>query len=324
MPNLAPELEDRLLAGRAYNEDAAVLAIPPGKAIVQTTDILAPIVNDARSFGRIAAANALSDVYAMGGVPWCAMCLSFFPPCLAENDEENTIINILLGGLEIMAEAGAALAGGHTVQDEELKFGLSVTGIIDPDLVARNDGLRPGQLLMITKPLGTGILATAVKAHWDFAKESEAEIIRWSSKLNAAGAEVIRTLKLKAATDITGFGLGGHALEMARASNVSMELFAASLPLMPHTLDYALDGLIPAGTHANERFFAPYTNCASNIEKAMLSIIFDAQTSGGLLLALNEDQVAEASGMLLANGNLAAVVGRVGKAPSDGKLLFIK
>lgn len=319
----APALEQRLLAGRACNEDAAVLAIPQGKAIVQTTDVLAPIVNDARSFGRIAAANALSDVYAMGGQPWCAMSLAFFPPCLAEKDEENTLLNILEGSLEKIAEAEAVLAGGHTVQDEELKFGLAVTGIIDPDKIASNDGLRPGQTLLLTKPLGVGILATGVKAHWDYADQSEQEIIKWCSKLNIAGAEVIRRCNLTGATDITGFGLGGHALEIARASAVCIEIFASRLPLLPHALDYAQDGLIPAGTHANQKFCAKETIWPEDMDRALLSIVFDAQTSGGLLLAVSNDKLAQAREILLANGDLAAEVGFVQPERADGKRLVI-
>lgn len=310
-----------MLAGRAFNEDAAVLAIPAGKAIVQTADVLAPVVNSARAFGRIAAANALSDVYAMGGEPWCALCLAFFPPCADEDD--TTLVEILEGALETMTEAGATLAGGHTVQDEELKFGLSVTGIIDLDKIATNDGLIPGQKLILTKPLGVGILATAVKARWDYAEESEAEITRWCSKLNKAGAEVIRTLGLKAATDITGFGLGGHALEMAQASNVSIEIDAAKLPLLPHVLEYALDGLIPAGTHANQKYCEPEIICAPAVNKALASIIFDAQTSGGLLLAVNEDQIGAARSILEAHGDLSAEIGHVAKPRADGKRLLI-
>lgn len=293
-------------------------------AIVQTADILAPIVNDARIFGRIAAANAMSDVYAMGGRPWCAMSLAFFPPALAENDESGALCAILEGALEKMAEAGAVPAGGHTVQDEELKFGLSVTGIIDPQKIARNDGLKPGQTLLLTKPLGIGILATGVKAHWDFAQESEAEIARTASMLNSAGAEVIRALNVRAATDVTGFGLGGHAIEMARASGVSIEIFTSQLPLLPHVLDYALDGLVPAGTHANQKFCEPFTLCAGDIDKALLSVVFDAQTSGGLLLAVDDKQLATARKMLMAGGALAAEIGRTAPLRPDGKLLVIR
>lgn len=257
----------------------------------------------------------------MGGDPWCAMCLAFFPPY--PPDDEHILVEILEGALEIMDEAQAVLAGGHTVQDEELKFGLSVTGIIDPARIARNDGLLPGQHLLLTKPLGIGILATGVKARWDYAKESEEEIAFWCSKLNKPGAEVIQTLGLSAATDITGFGLGGHALEMARASHVAIELFCSALPLLPHTLEYALDGLIPGGTHANQKYFAPHTLCKDGVDKALLSIIFDAQTSGGLLLAVAEHQREKARAILLSSGALACEVGRVRKARDDGKMLII-
>lgn len=313
-----------MLAGRAYNEDAAVLSVPPGRAIVQTADVLAPVVNDARSFGRIAAANALSDVYAMGGEPWCAICLAFFPPCVAADDTDSTLVEIIEGGLDALDEAGAVLAGGHTVQDEELKFGFSVTGIIDPNGIAANDGLRPGQKLILTKPLGVGILATGVKANWDYAEESEAGIVRWCGKLNRGGAEVIQELGLGAATDITGFGLGGHALEMAQASNAGIEIFASRLPLLPHALEYAGDGLVPAGTHANQKFYAPHSLWPENLDKALLSIIFDAQTSGGLLLAVPEDKVGQARQILLANGDLAAEIGRVSESRPDGKRLLIQ
>ncbi len=165
-------------------------------------DVLAPIVNDGFAFGRIAAANALSDVYAMGGEPWCAMSLAFFPPELATSESDHTITAILQGSIDAMLEAGAVSAGGHTVEDDELKYGLSVTGIIKPEHIARNDGLKPGQILMLTKPLGVGILATGVKANWDHAAESEAEITTWCGKLNKGGAEVIRRLGITGATDI--------------------------------------------------------------------------------------------------------------------------
>lgn len=284
--------------------------MPTGYALVQTVDVLAPIVNDGWAFGRIAAANALSDVYAMGGEPWCAMSLAFFPPELALSENDKTLEAILQGSMDAMVEAGAVSAGGHTVQDEELKYGLAVTGIINPDHIARNDGLEPGNFLMLTKPLGIGILATGVKAHWDYAEESEKEIIRWCSRLNNGGAKVIRELGLKAATDITGFGLGGHALEMAHASKVTVELNLKDLPLLPHVLEYARDGLIPAGSHANMRFFAHRTEIPGNADEALVSVVFDAQTSGGLLLAMSPEKLEKATEILHANGNLAVIVGK--------------
>lgn len=317
-------LEARLLAGRALNEDAAIVAIPPDRALVQTTDVLTPIVNDARAFGRIAAANALSDVYAMGGEPWCAMSLAFFPPDLATAENEHILVEILQGAVDAMHEAGAVSAGGHTVQDEELKFGLAVTGIINPHHIASNDGLRPGQRLFLTKPLGTGILATAVKAHWDHAEESEREIAKWAGKLNSAGGKAIRELGLTAATDITGFGLGGHALEMALASKAAIRITASRLPLFPHVLEYAADGLIPAGTHANMRHFMPHTRVESGVGEDIVAVAFDAQTSGGLLLAVPPEKAAEAGAILLAGADLAAEIGHVTEIPDDGRQLIIE
>ncbi|MBB5142024.1 selenide,water dikinase [Desulfovibrio intestinalis] len=319
-----PDLESRVLAGRARNEDAVVLTVPPGYALVQTVDILAPIVNDAFSFGRIAAANALSDVYAMGGEPWSAMNVAFFPQALAEDDPQGILAAILRGGLDAMNEAGAVLAGGHTVQDDELKYGLAVTGIIDSSHMARNDGLEKGQQLLLTKPLGTGVLATGVKARWDGADESEAEITRWCSRLNKVGGEVIRTLKLTAATDITGFGLGGHTLEMAVASGVCVVLHAEALPLLPRALEYARDGLIPAGSHLNRKHCACSTLVEEGVDEAVESLAFDAQTSGGLLLSVHPHQVEEARRMLLAGGDLACLVGEVAEARSDGRALVLR
>lgn len=319
-----PDLEARVLAGRARNEDAVVLTVPPGCALVQTVDILAPIVNDAFAFGRIAAANALSDVYAMGGQPWSAMNVAFFPQALAEDDPQGILENILRGGLDAMNEAGAVLAGGHTVQDDELKYGLAVTGIIDPAHMARNDGLKPGNRLLLTKPLGTGVLSTAVKARWDHAEESEAEVTRWCSRLNSVAGAVVRDLKIAAATDITGFGLGGHALEMALASHVTVVLQAEALPLMPHALEYARDGLIPAVSHLNRKYWACSTRVAAGVDEALTSLAFDAQTSGGLLLSVPPHQVAEARALLLAGGDLACEVGEVTEAEADGTALILR
>ena len=319
-----PDLEERLVAGRAYNEDAAVLSVPPGYAIVQTVDVLAPIVNDGYAFGRIAAANALSDVYAMGGDPWCAMSLAFFPPELASSENDHTITAILQGSMDVMLEAGAISAGGHTVQDDELKYGLSVTGIIRPDRIARNDGLRPGQILVLTKPLGSGILATGVKAHWENADESEREIVVWCGKLNKGGGRVIQKLALTGATDITGFGLGGHAMEMAHASGVCVAIRLGDLPIMPHALEYARDGLIPAGTHANAAYCKNVTRIAAGADEALVSVVFDAQTSGGLLLAIPPEKLNEAFDILGEFGDLAAVIGEVREKGADGKELVLE
>lgn len=321
-----PDPDGRLLQGPEGNEDATVVRVPEGRALVQTVDILSPIGNDPYVFGQIAAANALSDVYAMGGEPWCAMNIAFFPStpqAAAEGLDLDVLAAILRGGADKLHEAGAVLAGGHTVEDVEPKYGLAVTGIIDPACVATNAGLCPGDRLILTKPLGTGILSTAAKAHWDGWKEAEAEFCRWATRLNRAGAFVIRELGLKAATDITGFGLGGHAMELARASMVTVALDAGAVPLMNRVLDYAGDGLVPAGSHANKRFCSRGVSIASDVSPLLVSVLFDAQTSGGLLLAVPEARVDRARDLLEAGGDGAWLVGEVLPERADGVLLEI-
>lgn len=300
-----------MLAGRARNEDAVVVSLPPGKALVQTVDVLAPIVNDAHAFGRIAAANALSDVYALGGEPWSAMNICCFPSCLLGDDPEEILAGILRGGLEALIEAGAVLAGGHSVQDDELKFGLAVSGLIDPGHIAVNSGLQPGQQLVLTKPIGTGVLSTAVKAAWDGCEEAEEALCHWCGRLNRVGGQIIARYRLSAATDITGFGLGGHLLEMARASEVCVAVDTESVPLLPRALDYARLGFIPSGSHANRLYCAPATRHAAPLDEALESLIFDAQTSGGLVLAVSPDLVGEVCTELRAAGDLAACIGEV-------------
>lgn len=314
-------LENRVLAGRAHNEDAVVVSLPAGKALVQTVDILAPVVNDAFSFGRIAACNALSDVYAMGGTPWCAMSIACFPEDLAAQAPE-TLQRVLKGALEAMVEAGCVSAGGHTVRDTEMKFGLAVTGLIDPGHIATNAKLRPGQVLLLTKPLGTGILATAVKADWEGAAESEELIRTWAGRLNkVAGAAIVR-FGLDSATDITGFGLGGHALEMARASGVSIEIAIHSLPLMGEVLEYASNGLVPGGSINNKLYCACRTRWLCEKDEDLENVLFDAQTSGGLLLAADADKVEDVKAFLLEGGDLACEVGRV-CAQAEAPLLIV-
>lgn len=321
---VASMTESRVLAGRARHEDAAVVTIPPGFALVQTVDILAPIVNDPFHFGRIAAANALSDVYALGGKPWCAMNLVCFPVACKGEEGEAALRQILRGGLDTLEEAGAALVGGHTVEDVDIKYGLSVTGLITPGRVATNDGLLPGDRLILTKPLGTGVLATGVKARWDHWEASERLLQTWCGRLNSAGAAVIEAMGLRAATDITGFGLGGHALEMALASQVTLVLDSASLPLLDNALAYALDGLIPSGSHANRRHWAPHTRVLPTVSQAMETLVFDVQTSGGLLLAVPEARVDEALARLSDLNSLAWGVGYVLPSDNEGVALILR
>lgn len=246
-----------MLHGFEHNEDAVILRTPPaGMALVQTVDVLSPLGNNPRLFGQVAAANALSDVYAVGGVPWSAMNIAAFP---AQDVPLEVFAEILAGGLEKIVEAGAVLAGGHTLEDAEIKYGLSVTGYVDPGAVASNAGLRPGDALVLTKPLGTGVLATAIKAQWNGSGKAEADLYRWATHLNANAAEVLRAMDLKAATDITGFGLGGHLLEMARGSRVVVEIDTASLPFIDNVEAFASDGPDSCGQLCQpQALFLPY------------------------------------------------------------------
>lgn len=297
-----------MLAGTTDNEDAAIVRMPSGKALVQTLDFFTPVANDPYLFGQIAAANALSDVYAMGGEPWTAMNILCFP---IKDLPQEILEAMLLGGADKIREAGAVLVGGHSVEDDTIKYGLSVTGLVDPDNFARNAGLRVGDVLILTKPLGAGILATAVKAEWEGAADFEKEMGHWAAHLNKIGSRIIPELGLKAATDVTGFGLGGHLIEMARASDVSIMVDCKAVPLMMGAYDLAAVGLVPAGSHDNRAYFACGTHVADSVDALLVDIIFDAQTSGGLVLAVPADLLETAVDMLEAAGELASVVGTV-------------
>ncbi|ACS78706.1 selenide, water dikinase [Maridesulfovibrio salexigens DSM 2638] len=307
MCGLAVE-DERLLTGLGGNEDSAIVSFPAGKALVQTVDFFTPVVNDPYWFGQIAAANSLSDVYAMGGEPWTAMNIVCYP--MKEMGPE-ILREILKGGMDKIREAGAVLAGGHSVEDDEIKYGLSVTGMVDPDGFASNKGLREGDQLLLTKPLGTGVLATALKADWDGAERFEKDVYKWASRLNSAGGKVIRELGLIGATDITGFGLGGHVLEMADASGVAVELWLDKVPFMDDVVDLASMGMIPAGSFANRNYCSSQVQTAADADSIKTDLIFDAQTSGGLILAVPEDKLQQAKDMLLEAGDLADHVGQV-------------
>lgn len=307
MCGLAVE-DERLLTGLGGNEDSAIVSFPAGKALVQTVDFFTPVVNDPYWFGQIAAANSLSDVYAMGGEPWTAMNIVCYP--MKEMGPE-ILREILKGGMDKIREAGAVLAGGHSVEDDEIKYGLSVTGMVDPDGFASNKGLREGDQLLLTKPLGTGVLATALKADWDGAERFEKDVYKWASRLNSAGGKVIRELGLIGATDITGFGLGGHVLEMADASGVAVELWLDKVPFMDDVVELASMGMIPAGSFANRNYCSSQVQTAADADSIKTDLIFDAQTSGGLILAVPEDKLQQAKDLLLEAGDLADHVGQV-------------
>ncbi len=309
-----------MLVGLQDNEDAAIVAFPHGQALVQTLDFFTPLVDDPYQFGQIAAANALSDVYAMGGLPLCAMNIVCFP---VQTMKKDILRSILRGGLDKVLEAGAAPVGGHSVEDDEIKYGLSVSGIVDPNNYASNRGLRPGDKLVLTKPIGTGILATAIKADWEGSDRFAHDVFTWSSRLNCCGGEAIRKFKLKAATDITGFGLGGHLLEMARASKVDIELESSEVPLFSGAYDLASIGLVPAGSFANKKFFNCSIDIQAGVDQILVDILFDAQTSGGLVLAVPEELLSSVTDHLSQGGDMSAVVGSVKACETAASLLHI-
>ncbi len=283
--------------------------------MVQSLDFLTPVVNAPHGFGRIAAANSLSDIYAVGGEPYTAMNIVCFP---SKEQPLSVLKEILRGGLETIREAGAIMCGGHSVEDRETKYGLSVTGVVDPDHCATNRGIRPGDRLFLTKPLGTGILATAIKAEWPNASQLEQELISWAGKLNKEASRTIRELGLQGATDITGFGMGGHCLEMARAAGRTIELWAERVPVLESARELAGMGIIPEGSYANKHFCSSLVHPGKGVDELTLDLIFDAQTSGGLLLAVPEKQVREAHEFLESLGEHASEVGRVSGQSETG------
>jgi selenide, water dikinase len=302
------EKDPDLLVGRETSDDAGVYRLTANLALVQTIDFITPVVNDAYDFGRIAAANALSDVYAMGGRPLTAMNVVCFP---IKTMSKAILGEILRGGLEKIHEAGAVLVGGHSVEDSEIKYGLSVTGLVHPERVLTNAGAQVRDALILTKPLGTGVLATAIKAGLISASD-EGMAVESMATLNRKAAELMGSYSVNACTDITGFGLLGHALEMAAASGVCLVLNAAHVPLLPQARDLVEMGLVPAGTYANRNYCNHLIRHREPVDPVLLDLLADAQTSGGLLISLPEDQAHSLLADFEAHGvDHAAIVGRV-------------
>jgi selenide,water dikinase len=296
-----------LLVGMGTADDAGVYRLNPETALIQTLDFFTPIVNDPYLFGRIAAANALSDVYAMGGRPLTAMNICCFP---VKEYPVEVFRQILRGGMDTVHQAGAVLAGGHSVEDPELKYGLSVTGVVHPDKLVTNAGLKPGQVLLLTKPLGTGVIATALKAGLASARGVE-DAVAVMTALNAPAGQVMAACGVSGATHITGFGLLGPALELAAASQVGLEIEAAKVPIIPEARDMAAMGLVPVGSHANKNFCARKLNFRGPVQEIVVDLLADAQTSGGMLMGLDPGQVERAQAMLNEQGVQGAVIGRV-------------
>ncbi len=283
-------------------------------ALIQTLDFLTPLVDSPLDFGRIAAANALSDVYAMGGCPLTAMNIVCFP---SQDLPESILQETLAGGLEKIHESGATLVGGHSVDDAEFKYGLSVTGLVHPDRVLTNAGARIKDRLILTKPIGTGILATAVKGR--LASDTAiSNLIKVASELNKSAAEIMGRFAPSACTDITGFGLAGHVFEMAAAARVKINLFANTIPLIDDVLGFASMGLFPAGAYNNRKHFEPGVTIAPNIDAVIADILFDPQTSGGLIISLSPSVAGDCVNALIDQGIDARIIGEVVDADTCG------
>ncbi len=255
-------------------------------ALIQTLDFFTPIVDDPFDFGRIAAANALSDVYAMGGRPLTAMNIVCFP--IGDMDK-SVLSSILQGGLEIVHQSNAVMVGGHSVEDPELKYGLSLTGIVHPRKILTNAGAEPGDLLVLTKPLGTGILATALKAG-ELSEEAARRVTEQMATLNKGAAEAMIEVGVNACTDITGFGLLGHCLEMARASKVGITIDTRKVPIIPGAETFAGMGMVPGGSFTNRKYYSGDIRIDLDAESVLPDIMFDPQTSGGLLISVPENK----------------------------------
>ncbi len=263
-------------------DDAGVYKLTDDLAIIQTLDFFTPIVDDPYMFGQIAAANALSDVYAMGGKPLTAMNIVCFP---TESLDILVLKDILRGGIDKMAEAKVTLVGGHSIDDTELKYGLSVTGIVHPKQLVTNAGAMAGDKLILTKPLGTGIINTAVKAGV-VDEKIVAKVTKCMATLNDKASELMQETGVHACTDITGFGFLGHTVQLAQNSRISININIASIPFFPEAGEFAKQGLCPGGLHRNREFYSPFVKITSEISTHIQDVLFDPQTSGGLLICL--------------------------------------
>jgi selenide,water dikinase len=277
-------------------------------AIVNTVDFFTPVVDDPFTYGQIAAANALSDIYAMGGTPLTALNIVCWPQSGLPGE---MLAEILRGGTEKAREAGAMIVGGHSVADEEVKYGMAVAGVIDPRRIIRNVGARVGDALVLSKPLGTGILMTALKRD-HLADEHYRIAVRWMTQLNARTAAAMLKYDVHAATDVTGFGLAGHGFKMADGSGVTLSIEESDLPVLPGALESCREGMVPGGGKRNREYYGRHVKIAEEIADEIAELIFDPQTSGGLLMSLPPDQAEALLRDLQHDGNgEAAIIGRI-------------
>jgi selenide,water dikinase len=295
-----------LLIGLEVSDDAAVYQISDDLAVIQTLDYFTPVVDDPYTYGAIAAANAVSDVYAMGGRVVLALNIA----CMPSDLPANVVIEILRGGADKVREAGGAVAGGHTVDDREPKYGMAVMGLIHPQQIATKSGARPGDALLLTKPLGVGIITTAAKGEvaekWHLQGAVDSMLL-----LNRIGAEIVPRFHLKAITDITGFALLGHASEMAEHSKVRLHFRSEHIPLLPGARGYAERGLFPGGSKRNQDYYGPRVRCAPNVPEELLMLFFTPETSGGLLICVPPPQLQEVTSFMRSQGQAYWIVGEV-------------
>jgi len=308
---LARQHDPNVLVGFDHADDAGVYQIAPDQALVQTVDFFTPIVDDPYTFGQIAATNALSDVYAMGGKPLTALALVCFP----DKADLEILEQILAGGLSKMIEAGCTVIGGHSIRDEETKFGYSVTGIVHPNKVLANAGAKPGDALLFTKAIGTGVISTAIKKG-KAEPQWVAAAVHSMTTLNKLAAEVIRNggFHVNAMTDVTGFGLIGHAREIALASDVSLSIAAGRIPLLAGALECVRAGFIPGGLKNNRDFAECLVEYDAGVPEDLRALLFDPQTAGGLLIATPEAPVLSVA---LRDAGVAAV--DIGQVLPSGK-----
>jgi selenium donor protein len=312
--------DEKILVGTGSSDDAAVYRINDSQAIVQTIDFFTPIVDDPYDFGAIAATNAISDIYAMGATPLFALNVVTFP---TKSLSQEILKQILRGASDKAAEAGISIVGGHSIDDNEPKFGLTVTGIVHPDKILANNHALPGDVLILTKPLGTGILSTALRK--GFTGDNDlVEAVRWMKTLNRAAAETARGFQIHACTDVTGFGLAGHLSEITRGSGVEAALYFSSVPFMANVRKYAEMEAIPGGTRGNYEFYSEFIRWDESLSQVERYMICDAQTSGGLLFTIPESQAEAFLGKLQSNGcTEACIIGKI-TIPGSGMITITR
>ena len=311
--------DENVIVGFETCDDAGVYRLTDDIALVQTLDFITPIADDPFTYGQIAACNSLSDIYAMGGRPLTALNIVCFPTKKFSLDILSRIIN---GGLSILKKCGVQLLGGHSVEDEEMKYGLSVTGIVHPEKVIKNNGLMDGDVIILTKPLGTGIIGTAVKA--GTAEEDVLPLyIKSMTTPNDKTCKLMKKYNIHACTDVTGFGLAGHLKEMLCSDNIEITVESKKLPLLPGAVDNASMGLIPGGMYRNRDYIGDLCNINKNVKQELADIIFDPQTSGGLLIGLSVSEASKLISELHSNGiQDAGIIANV-KTSNSQKIIIV-